>query len=857
MKTYLYDELDIVEKYGAISQDLPNSITDNLNPKFTIRPYQAKAFARFNYFQNHNFPNKPNFPYHLLFNMATGSGKTMIMAGLMLYLYEKGYRNFLFFVNSSNIIKKTQDNFLNSSSSKYLFSQKIMIDSKEVFLKEVQNFENADNENINICFTTIQQLHSDLNNTKECSITFEDFQEKKLILIADEAHHLNTSTKKQGDRRYGSLFGTWENTVAEILKQNFDNILLEFTATLDYESHEISTKYANKVIYRYDLAQFRKDGFSKEIDLIRSYFDEKQRIIQALILNLYRQELAATKHINLKPVILFKAKRTIAESELNKEKFHALIENLDAQQIEAIKEESTVGIVQKAFQFFEEKHISFSSITQRIQSHFKPSNCISANDDKEAERNQLTLNSLEDDTNPIRAIFAVQKLNEGWDVLNLFDIVRLYKGQNTGGSNAGKKGNATLSEAQLIGRGARYFPFNLNDNEDKFKRKYKDSDFEILEQLYYHTKEESRYVSELKAALVESGIYEDDNDLITRELKLKESFKSTHFYKKGVLFYNKKVEKSYNNVKSFTDLGVKKRNIEFTLSSGIGKTSGVFDFELEQEMDKLGTKDVNLLQIPHHIIQYSLSANPFYYFNSLQRLFPNLTSLYEFITSNNYLGNLAITFLGTTKRRNALTNTDYFKAVNQLLITIENDLKSKLTEFEGTSTFYPRPISEIFKDKSLRINKNDERAKGDEEILKYYEWYAYNTNYGTSEEKDFINLFARKFEQFGEKYENIYIIRNERVIKIYDSQGRTFEPDFLLFAKQKKEKNLSFQVFIEPKGKQLIKEDAWKQDFLEETRKNNKIIELNTDFYKITAVPFYNSNNVKEFEKILFETLEI
>ena len=54
-------------------------------------------------------------PLHLLFNMATGSGKTLIMAGLILYLYEKGYRNFLFFVNSTNIIEKTKDNFLNPS----------------------------------------------------------------------------------------------------------------------------------------------------------------------------------------------------------------------------------------------------------------------------------------------------------------------------------------------------------------------------------------------------------------------------------------------------------------------------------------------------------------------------------------------------------------------------------------------------------------------------------------------------------------------------------------------------------------------------------------------------------------------
>ena len=30
----------------------------------------------------------------------------------------------------------------------------------------------------------------------------------------------------------------------------------------------------------------------------------------------------------------------------------------------------------------------------------------------------------------------------------------------------------------------------------------------MLEELYYHTKEDSRYISELKKALVDSGIYE-------------------------------------------------------------------------------------------------------------------------------------------------------------------------------------------------------------------------------------------------------------------------------------------------------------------------------------------------------------
>ena len=120
--------------------------------------------------------------------------------------------------------------------------------------------------------------------------------------------------------------------------------------------------------------------------------------------------------------------------------------------VEHIQQTSSVLIVQKAFQFFEGKGISSNEIANRIKANFKEENCISANNDKEAEKNQILLNTLEDENNPIRAVFAVQKLNEGWDVLNLFDIVRLYEERD---GRAGKLGKTTMAEAQLIGRGAR------------------------------------------------------------------------------------------------------------------------------------------------------------------------------------------------------------------------------------------------------------------------------------------------------------------------------------------------------------------------------------------------------------------
>ena len=556
---FLHESFDTLTQFGAIPNQRFNVIDDNLSSRFPIRDYQIKAFSRFHYFLNTDFPEKQQKSFHLLYNMATGSGKTLVMAGLILYLYEKGYRNFLFFVNSNNIIKKTKDNFINQQASKYLFSDKIVIDGNEVYIKEANTFESADNRNINIKFTTIQQLHLDLNNTKENSITYEDFKDKKIVLIADEAHHLSSATKNKGE-----LFGSWEGTVLEVLNQNIENVLLEFTATLAYESKEISLKYQNKVIYKYDLAQFRKDKYSKEINLIRSFYDEQERILQALILNLYRQELATSNQINLKPVILFKAKKTIKESEQNKLNFHELIDALNDSYIDKIRNTATVSIIQKAFSFFDKKVITSFEISRRIKSNFRYENCISANSDDETEKNQLLLNTLEDENNPIRAVFAVQKLNEGWDVLNLFDIVRLYE---TRDGKDGKVGATTLSEAQLIGRGARYFPFKMDEAQDKFTRKYDDdlaNDLKILEELYYHTKEDSRYISELKKALVETGIYEDEGKLETKKLILKEEFKRTDFYKYGSVVFNKRILRNYENVRSMADLGVSKRNYKHT-----------------------------------------------------------------------------------------------------------------------------------------------------------------------------------------------------------------------------------------------------------------------------------------------------
>ena len=263
---FLYDL--ILEEFGKRTihnTEIPKYLTDNLNATFELREYQKEAFVRFLLCFENDFPGEGK-PLHFLFNMATGSGKTLIMAGLILYLYEKGYRNFLFFVNSTNIIEKTKDNFLNPRAAKYLFSGNIHFEGKRVSVTQVDNFDGVNEHTINICFTTIQQLHTDMTSEKENALTYENFAEQEIVLLADEAHHINVRTKSQQ-----VLFESWENTVELIFKSNPANLLLEFTATHDYETSAMVEKYRNKVINRYDLIDFRRDKFSKEIELV--HFD--------------------------------------------------------------------------------------------------------------------------------------------------------------------------------------------------------------------------------------------------------------------------------------------------------------------------------------------------------------------------------------------------------------------------------------------------------------------------------------------------------------------------------------------------------------------------------------------------------
>ena len=206
-----------------------------------------------------------------------------------------------------------------------------------------------------------------------------------------------------------------------------------------------------------------------------------------------------------------------------------------------------------------------------------------------------------------------------------------------------------------------------------------------------------------------------------------------------------------------------------------------------------------------------------------------------------------------------ISNKHKFLAIIELLNQIENEIKGNLTEFKGTDKFLPNNISEIFSNKTLKIQKGSERENGQEEFLEDKDWYIFNANFGTSEEKAFVKLFARQISELQKKYDLIYLVRNERHFKIFNfKDGRAFEPDFVLFLKNKNGEDLTYQLFIEPKGKFLQQADEWKKDFLIEIKekyKNQILIFNELNKYKIIGVPFYNTEDENEFKGELFDII--
>ena len=908
---YLFEELP--EKAFRLRlqyPEIPNYITDNL--RFELFKWQEEALANFLTYEEVKQKEGDNKTTHLLFNMATGTGKTLLMAALMLYYYKKGYRNFLFFVNQNNIVGKTEDNLTDPNHNKYLFKQNIVINDKTIRIKKVETFA-VNSDDIQIIFTSIHKLHNAVYLEKENSPTLKDLQNKDIVMLGDEAHHLNADTKKKKGEQTELELQTelkerasetdiersWEHTVIKRIlnkdknsnSEKNNNILLEFTATVPKDK-SVALKYLDKTIYQFGLREFLNAGYTKEINLVSSSFDKKKRILQALLFNWYRHKIASKYSIaNFKPVMLFRSKFIDKAKENNSEEdykyFLDLVKNLKIQDFNFLNEIKGEGFF-KATQlyekgksriidikrFIEEEKISIQEIIQYIQYYFSEKFCIITNSktgtktiEKTTEEQEKLLNSLEDKNNHIRAIFTVKRLTEGWDVLNLFDIVRLYEGQNVGGSNTVTP-EATTSEIQLIGRGVRYFPFKF-DGEQKNKRKFDANlihELRVLEEFYYHSDDDHRYLGELTRELKRRGYIDDKKKIKT--FALKDDFKDTDFYRTVKLFKNEQID---NPAKRKLTLKEIKKDFEFTHEIKTSTTHETrIELDKEEDTTRFETKKEDkktlspkLKEFDKHIIRKAINIKA-KKDNSIFR-FQNLTEELKInsvddILNDEFLGQFPIKVI-TPKTYNSITdiaNQDQLQILLRFFDKIEIFLKEESNPYKG-SEFKPRKFSDIFDgEKEKSVEETDENKTLEKELVEK-QWYVLNGFNGTSEEINLIHFLKNTMGNLEQKYEQVFLLRNEEVYKIFDfAKGRGFQPDFLLFLKQK-QKNLYYQCFIEPKGEQFsdssggFKEgkEGWKEKFLEEISKKyagNDLLKVENKEYILIGFPLYNEKNKKDFE---------
>lgn len=932
---FLYNNIpDKMRDYRLPYSVIPAYITDNL--KFNLFDWQSKALLNFfDYLKIKQIENASS-PTHLLFNMATGTGKTLLMASLILYYYEQGYRNFIFFVNQNNIVGKTEDNLTDPGHNKYLFTNPIVINDKIVNIKKVDNFSN-DTDDIEIIFTSIHKLHNAVYLVKENSIFLEDLQKRKLVLLADEAHHLNADTRA-GNQLSLDLIGelsnyasasdvekSWEHTVTQLILnrgnkfpyEDNPNVLLEFTATVPQDENVLK-KYLDKIVYRFDLEDFLNAGYTKEINLVSSNFNKKQRVLQALLFNWYRYQLGLKHNIpHFKPVILFRSKFVSEDKEENiqadYEFFRNIIDELTIADFDFVKtiEQQTPSAIYLLGQsrivdivrYIKTNNITYSSIITYLQDNFKEQNCIVTHskdksaigrrgEDKTTSEQDSLLNSLEDKNNHITAVFTCQRLTEGWDVLNLYDIIRMYEGRDEGKTASGKRkaGSSTVSEVQLIGRGVRYYPFKYEDkipNKRKFDNDLQ-NELRILEEFYFHSDKDERYINELKNELKRQKLLPEKE----KQLKLfdiKEEIKNDEnsFYNKQFIYSNSKIDNP-NKRKNTLKVILEDWDFQYRVP-----TVAISEVKVQLEKGKIdknlydtGIQDsrtfiLQIKEVPRHILYKALNQiakreRSILRYNYLinELAIESIEDLFK----ENFLGNFTLKYIIpaiAVVDENAILTFENLNPEIQIdmLMKFWSEISAKIIEFSNPflgTQFEAVPFKTYFeKPKSKSVVEEPDNTNL-ENILKNKDWYALNSFYGTTEERALAHFLIDTMDNFKDKYTDINLIRNEEVYKIYDfNTGKGFMPDFLLFMKSKEDKDLYYQVFIEPKGSQFMdsagafdqSKEAWKQEFLEEITKrysgDDTLLKKETNEYKLIGLPLYNLSSTNQFKQAIMETLSV
>jgi len=400
------------------------------------------------------------------------------------------------------------------------------------------------------------------------------------------------------------------------------------------------------------------------------------------------------------------------------------------------------------------------------------------------------------------------------------------------------------------------------------KRKFDDdinNELRILEELFFYSINDSRYIDELKRELKKDGYIRDDREFKTFDIK--KSFKESDYYKIIKIWENKQIDNPNRKKTSLEE--IKDEFINPYVAKGNVLREEVVDFSKEEKqirenaIDKKWTPNFSILvkDIEKHIFRKAINIiakddNSVCRFNSLSQEL-NIKSIDD-LQKDEFLGNFKITaILNKDQNYDNLPNSEKLDMVLDFLNIVFCKLKENISPKIGTTEFYPRKIEDVFREPKTKVI---DISKLNDSISTENDWYILDGFAGTSEEKGLVDFIEDQIQDLKSKYAEVFLLRNEEVYKIYDfDKGIGFQPDYILFLKDKSDKNLYYQVFIEPKGTQFLGfdntfktgHDGWKETFFEKiTEKFGKenILKAENNKYYLIGLPFYSSGNNTNFE---------
>ncbi len=479
-----YDLVSQDQQYRvAVGSPSPKSIenydkTQHLL-KFALRQYQIEALSAFQLFWKDKFDSRSLkqktlqqgkdddekvVEWHKVgFEMATGSGKTLLMGATILDLYHRGFRDFLILTPNTILFDKTVENFT-PRAVKSIFGDGWNLTYNMVtgnsYRDKTCNYEEG--RDISFYIFNMQKFYDKASsNQKEGedtmkgtpyvrrpledslwrdksgnhTISFVEFlRERRPVIISDEAHHYQ------------------QKKTTEAIFELLPRIVLEFTATSLEKGG--SESFGQDNLYKYPMQRYIGEGYGKRIFAVgcgtstEKLTDEvtdsdKQKLIWGMLIHLLKTEALTTVNAPVKKAMLLTKARTIKHADAIDEYLKSWPDSVSGELDDVLEQVNREGtdiakIVRKNIPKNKTELIKkLSRVTKSVFTIHS--------ENKSEEEVWTDYQSLDD--NNAEVVNQVRIFTEGVDYDNFYTIVVL-------GDTVEKVG---LAAAQLIGRGLRLY----------------------------------------------------------------------------------------------------------------------------------------------------------------------------------------------------------------------------------------------------------------------------------------------------------------------------------------------------------------------------------------------------------------